>query len=126
MWQSLRISHLVLRISLALAFVWFGIDKFFRPLVWVNGTVPQSLIHLGAVFHVSAAMMIYVVGILELLVGISLSSGMFIETFATLGAVILISTPLFYGFNEGTIQALGLVGGLLALTFWPSRRFRNL
>lgn len=118
MWQSLRISHLILRVSLAIAFVWFGIDKFF-------GSVPQSLIHVGGFFHISGSMIAYVIGILELLVGISLSSGMFIETFALMGAVILVTMPLFSGFDSTFIQSLGLIGGLLALAFWPSRRFRN-
>jgi uncharacterized membrane protein YphA (DoxX/SURF4 family) len=125
MWQSLRISHLLLRVSIACAFLWFGIDKFFHPDVWINAGVPQSLIHLAGFFHISANAIIYTLGVLELLIGISLGSAMFVESFAVIGAALLISTPFFYGFNEAFVRDLGLIGGLLALIFWPHQRFRN-
>ena len=87
--------------------------------------MPQWLIHGAGIFHISANTIVYTVGVLELLVGISLGSSMFVELFSILGLIILMCTPLFYGFNEALIHDLDLWGGLLALVFWPNRRFGN-
>lgn len=125
MWQSLRISHLVLRLSLAGVFLWFGIDKFFHPEYWLMTWMPQSVLNLVDVFHISGTAVIYGLAVAELLVGISLVSNMFVEFFALLGAIFLIIIPFFYGISEVVIRDAGIIGGLLALVFWPSRDFRN-
>ncbi len=125
MWQSLRTSHLLLRVSLALVFLWFGIDKFFHPTYWLQAWIPQSIINLGALMHISGSAIVYSFGVVELLIGISLASNMFIGFFGSIGVLFLITIPLFYGFNEVLVRDVGLIGGLLALVFWPSRSFRN-
>jgi uncharacterized membrane protein YphA (DoxX/SURF4 family) len=125
MWQSLRISHLFLRLSLAGVFLWFGLDKFFDPGYWLNAWVPASVVHIAALFHISGNLLVYAFGVLELLIGISLASNMFVELFALLGAVFLITISFFYGFNEIVVRDIGLIGGLFALSFWPNQRFRN-
>ena len=125
MWQSLRISHLFLRLSLAAVFLWFGLDKFFHPGYWLDAWVPSSIVHLASLFHISGDVLVYGFGVMELLIGISLATNMFVEFFALLGAVFLISISFFYGFNEVIVRDIGLIGGLCALAFWPSQRFRN-
>ncbi len=122
MWQSLRISHLVLRLSLAAVFLWFGIDKFFHPAYWLNTWMPSSFVSLGAVFHISASSLMYSLGVVELLVGISLVSNMFVDFFALVAIILLVTISLFYGFNEILVRDIGIMGGLLALFFWPSSR----
>src|SRR5258708_1299415 len=125
MWQSLRISHLLLRLSLALVFLWFGIDKFFHPDYWLNAWIPQYVVHLAAWAHISAYALTYGFGVLELLIGISLVSNMFVELFAFIGGMFLIIIMFFYGFNEVIVRDIGLLGGLAALIFWPARSFRR-
>ena len=122
MWQSLRISHLVLRLSLAIVFLWFGIDKFFNPAYWLNAWIPDFVINLATVFYVSANTIIYGIGVIELLVGISLVSNMFVDFFALIAVAFLIIISLFHGFNEVLIRDVGIIGGLLALIFWPRGR----
>jgi len=119
MWQSLRISHLILRLFLAAVFLWFGIDKFFHPLYWLNTWLPHSIVAFSALVHVSASSLVYGVAVVELLVGISLVSNMFVDFFALVAAVLLIIISLFYGFNEILVRDIGILGGLLALVFWP-------
>ena len=125
MWQSLRISHLILRLSLAIVFLWFGIDKFFHPVYWLNAWMPDFVINLGTIFHISANSLVYSIGVIELLVGISLASNMFIDFFAIIAIVFLIGISLFYGFNEVLVRDIGIIGGLLALVFWPNPGFRR-
>ena len=122
MWQSLRTSNLILRSSLAIVFLWFGVDKFFHPVYWINAWLPPFLINLGAYFHISANAIVYGVGVVELLIGISLVSNMFVGFFALVAAVLLTTISLFYGFNEVLVRDVGLIGALLALVFWPSSR----
>src|SRR3989344_6043712 len=114
MWQSLRTSHLILRLSLAIVFLWFGVDKFFHPVYWINSWLPQFLINLGAYFRISTSAMVYGVGVVELLIGISLVSNIFVDFFALVAAVLLTTVSLFYGFNEVLVRDVGLIGALLA------------
>lgn len=123
MWQSLRISHLILRLSLAIVFLWFGIDKFFHPVYWISAWLPNFVVNIGVIFHISSNALIYSIGIIELLVGISLASNMFINFFAPIAAIFLIAVSSFYGFNEDIIRDVGIIGGLLALIFWPHPRY---
>lgn len=125
MWQSLRISHLFLRLSLAGVFLWFGIDKFFHPAYWLSAWIPQSIVDLATALYIPSDALVYGFGVLELLIGISLASNMFVGLFALIGTVLLISISILYGFNEVFIRDIGLVGGLMALVFWPNRSFRN-
>lgn len=124
MWQSLRISNLVLRLSLAFVFLWFGIDKFFHPAYWITAWLPNSVVNLGAFFHLSSHAIMYSVGVLELLVGISFASNMFVDFFALIAVIFLVAVSLFNGFNEILVRDVGLVGGLLSLVFWPHSRYR--
>ena len=122
MWQSLRISHLILRLSLAAVFLWFGIDKFFDPAYWFNAWIPNFVINFSTILHVSTNSIIYSIGVIELLIGISLASNMFIDFFAMIAVVSLIIISLSHGFGEVLVRDLGIIGGLLALIFWPSSR----
>ncbi|MDZ4209884.1 MAG: DoxX family membrane protein [Candidatus Curtissbacteria bacterium] len=123
MWQSLRISNLILRLSLAGVFLWFGIDKFFHPIYWINAWTPDFFINLIATLNISTHTLMYSVGVIELLVGISLVSNMFVDFFALIAIVFLISVSLFHGFNEVLVRDIGIIGGLLSLVFWPHPRY---
>lgn len=125
MWQSLRISHAFIRLSLTAFFFWFGVDKFFHPTYWLQAWIPQSVINAGTLVHISGSAIVYSFGIIELLIGISLASNMFVSFFASIAALFLVITPFFYGFNEFLVYNIVLVGSLLALVFWPNRSFRN-
>ena len=65
----------------------------------------------------------YLNGIIEVLIGVSLISTLLMRVFAPIGILILIGVMVFHGFNEILIRYLGLIGGLAALIFWPDRRF---
>ncbi len=124
MWQSLRYSNLFLRLALAFVFLWFGIDKFFHPTYWLNAWVPETVINAAAFFHIGASMVVYTVGVFELLVGISLLANMFVGLFGSLATLFLIVVSVTSGFNEVLVRDIGLIGGLLSLVFWPRPRFR--
>src|SRR3989338_3779518 len=122
MFQSLKYSNLILRLSLAVVFFWFGIDKFFHPDYWVNAWVPQSVSLFVANFKIRPIDIIYVSGIFEVLVGISLATNIFIVFFSSLAVLYLGSIMIFNGFSEVLIRDIGLMGAFLSLIFWPQQR----
>jgi uncharacterized membrane protein YphA (DoxX/SURF4 family) len=121
--QSLKYSHLVLRLGLAAVFLWFGIDKFLHPGYWADAWLPQSVANLVQRFGLSRNEFMYLNGLFEIIVGTSIISTIFVRFFAALAILFLISVSIFHGFNEIIVRDLGLMGGLLALIFWPDRRY---
>ena len=120
MWQSVKLSHTILRLSLAAVFLWFGVDKFFQPNYWLSAWIPASAVHIASLLHLGAYSLVYAIGVFEILVGVSLASNMYVEIFGLLAFLFLATTSLFYGLNEILVRDVGLMGGLLALVFWPS------
>jgi|SRR3989344_1486364 len=124
MFQSLKYSNLALRLSLGFVFLWFGIDKFLHPDYWINAWVPQSVTDLVGTFRLRPTDIIYISGVFEVLVGISLVTNIFIVLFSSLSILFLLNIMVFHGFSsEVLVRDIGLVGGLLALVFWPKQRF---
>ncbi|MDO8495967.1 MAG: DoxX family membrane protein, partial [bacterium] len=110
MFQSLKYSNLVLRISLAIVFLWFGIDKFFHPDYWANAWVPQSVSLFAENFKINSIDIIYMAGAFEVLVGVSLVTNIFVALFSSLAILFLGSIMLFNGFSEILVRDIGLVG----------------
>ncbi len=126
--QSLRNAHLLIRIGLAIVFLWFGVDKFIHPTYWLNAWVPDAFVSFLARLKLSGTDFIYLGGIFEVLAGVSLVSGFFIKYFSVAAVlflmVVLVTTlDLTHTFSEILVRDIGLIGALLALAFWPERRF---
>ncbi|MDP3954161.1 MAG: DoxX family membrane protein [bacterium] len=117
-----NLSFRALRIGLAAVFIWFGIDKFFHPLYWINAWVPQDVLSFFGKVGIGDMQFIYLNGIFELIVGVSLLTGVFIRIFSFLAAIFLFLVILFIGFNEVIVRDLGLIGGFIAIALWPRRR----
>ncbi len=122
MLQSLKLSHLLLRFGLAAVFLWFGIDKFIHPNYWIDAWLPQSVASIIEGLGLGAEEFMYLNGIIEVLIGTSLVSGLLMRLFASFGIGIMVLAMIFHGFNEILVRDLGLIGGLLAIIFWPDRR----
>lgn len=125
MFSSSRFSYLVLRLGLAAVFLWFGIDKMFHPAYWLNAWMPKQVIEILSGFNVSGIQFIYFNGIFEILVGLSLVTGVFTKFFSVLAVFFLAGVLFFVGISEITIRDFGLIGGFLAIILWPNgnRRF---
>ena len=102
---SSKYSYIVLRVGLAAVFFWFGIDQFIHPVFWLHASVPP-----------------YIQGVLEILIGLSLLTGVFTRFFSLLGILYLIVVILMNGFYFLSVPSLGLIGGLLSIFLWPERR----
>ena len=89
MFTSSRFSYLAIRLGLAAVFLWFGIDKMFHPAYWLNAWVPQNIQSLVEQFGVTGLQFIYLNGIFEILVGLSLITGVFAKLFSVLAVIFL-------------------------------------
>lgn len=123
MFQSLKYSNLALRLFLAVVFLWFGIDKFLHPDYWFNAWIPQSISSLWQQIGLRPMDMIYVLGVFEILVSVSLIANIFVFFFSILSILFLMSVMFFNGPSEVIIRDVGLIGGFLSLMFWPRERF---
>lgn len=122
MFRSFRYSQIVLRIILAVIFLWWGIDKFIHPDYWLNTWLPKSISLFFSEFGIQAIALIYFCAIFEIITAGSLLLDIFLNSFALLAAVYIAIIFVFHGFNIATIKDAGLISAFLALAFWPNRR----
>ncbi len=125
MFQSHRYSHLVLRGGLAISFLWMGIQKFIVPHTWGGAGLPLWVEHGATIVGMSADNVFVLLGIVEVLIATSLAAGFFERWFAVIGVVLLLAALLAGGHPEAAAHEIGILGGLLALTVWPQRRYTS-
>lgn len=121
MTRSVRYSQLALRIGLAAVFLWFGIDKFLHPLYWVHAWVPPWVVPMVIKVGLTTVQFVYLLGVFEVLVGLSFLTGVFIRMFAFLALLFLVLIAVTTGLTEITVRDVGLIGGLVSLAIWPER-----
>jgi len=124
MFTSVKYSYFAVRLGLAIVFFWFGIDKFIHPTYWLNAWVPPWFLDFLTKTSISGTQYVYINGIFEVLVAISLILGIFTKFFSTLAIIFLTAILIVNGFTEVTVRDIGLVGGFLAVLFWPAQRDR--
>jgi uncharacterized membrane protein YphA (DoxX/SURF4 family) len=123
MFQSFKYSNLILRLSLAIVFFWFGIDKFFHPDYWLNAWVPQSVVSFAGNLKLHSVDVVYITGVFEILVATSLATNIFVAVFSLLAVLFLTVIMFFHGFSEVMMRDVGLMGAFLSLIFWPRQRY---
>ncbi|OGN13065.1 MAG: hypothetical protein A3C71_00430 [Candidatus Yanofskybacteria bacterium RIFCSPHIGHO2_02_FULL_43_15c] len=121
MFTSVKASFWFLKIGLAAVFLWFGIDKFIHPTYWLNAWVPAGFISFSSRFNLDGNQFVFLLGIFEVLVGISLLTDVLVKFFSFLAILFLVSVFFIAPLNEVIIRDVGLIGGLLAILFWPHR-----
>lgn len=97
----------------------------FHPTYWLNAWVPNQVIKILYGFNISGLQFIYLNGIFEILVSLSLVTGVFTKFFSVLATLFLIGVLVFVGINEVTVRDFAMIGGFLTVVLWPNgnRRF---
>ena len=106
-------ATVVIRISLALVLLWFGIDEIINPENWF-GYVP-SWISNNLPF--SLDFFISLNGIIEIMMGGLLLIGLYTRTVAFIAALHLLSITIAVGYNEIGVRDFGLTLMAVSLIF---------
>jgi len=106
----------ILRVGLAIVFLYFGIYQILDQSKWVY-FVPDKFFN----FYISEVLkskIVFINGIFDLVIFLSLISGFFIKLFSLLGFIHLLLIVFFsLGFEPSGIRDLGLALAMLSLFF---------
>ena len=108
----------ILRIGLALVFLWFGISQLINPESFL-GYIPQWLY----IQNFSAHTIIISNGIFETVFGFLLLIGLFTRISAFLLALHLLGIMFSLGYNDIAVRDFGLVMATVSLIFFGSGIF---
>ncbi len=100
-----NLGKLLLRLGLGIVFIWFGIDKFFRPELW-TGWIPQFLLEL-LFFDVNV--FLYITGVFEVAAGALIAVGLFTRITAGICAAFLFLIVLTSIGGEVLVRDIGLM-----------------
>lgn len=96
---------LILRIGLGGVFLWFGIDKFFNPLIW-SKWVPEWF---SVLLPIDLFTFVYILGVVETIIGLLVLIGFYTKTATALAGVLLMAIMPSLGFNDIMIRDAGLL-----------------
>jgi uncharacterized membrane protein YphA (DoxX/SURF4 family) len=111
-----EIGFYILRLGLAIVFLYFGISQILDQSRWIY-LVPDRFF----IFYINEVLkskLVFINGIFDLIIALSLISGIFIRIFSILGFIHLLSITIFsLGFEPSGIRDLGLAFAMLSLFF---------
>jgi uncharacterized membrane protein YphA (DoxX/SURF4 family) len=111
-----EIGVYILRLGLATVFLYFGISQILDQSKWIY-FVPDRFLNFY-INEVLKSKLVFINGIFDTLIALSLISGLFIRIFSILGFIHLISITIFsLGFEPSGIRDLGLAFAMLSLFF---------
>lgn len=110
--QSLKIfSPVILRIGIALVFIWFGANQFTNTSAWI-GYVPDYVIK---ALSMSAAAVVHLNGIFEIVFGALLLFGFYTRLAAFLLALHIIDITFIVGLDSIGVRDFGLASATVAI-----------
>jgi uncharacterized membrane protein YphA (DoxX/SURF4 family) len=111
-----EIGVYILRLGLAVVFLYFGISQILDQSKWIY-FVPDRFLNFY-IHEVLKSKLVFINGIFDLIIALSLILGTFIRIFSILGFIHLFSITIFsLGFEPNGIRDLGLAFAMLSLFF---------
>jgi uncharacterized membrane protein YphA (DoxX/SURF4 family) len=115
-------GKLILRLGLAIVFLYFGINQLILPQRWVDLIPDFKFIYMNEIFKQK---IILVNGIFDCLIGICFLLGIFIKIISLLATLHLFSVFIFsLGFTPSGFRDLGLALASFSLFFIGSGNFK--
>lgn len=111
--------NLCLSIGLGIVFFWIGVDILRHPDSWI-GYIPSNL-----PVHIPTTSLLKANGVFDMALGLLLILRMWPKIIAFLAAGHLIAIIATQGVDAVIIRDVGLLGGALALLFWPKRHYHR-
>jgi uncharacterized membrane protein YphA (DoxX/SURF4 family) len=106
----------ILRFGLAIVFLYFGISQLLDQSRWIY-LIPDRFLNFY-IGEILKSKLVFVNGIFDTIIALSLISGILIKIFSLLGFIHLLSITIFsLGFEPSGIRDLGLAFAMLSLFF---------
>ena len=118
--HRIKIASLLLRLGVGGVFFWFGVDKFLHPQAW-TAWVPSWM---PGMIGLDPTMFIYVLGIIELVLGGFVLVGRFLRLAALGCAVALAGIVASLPWSDISVRDLGLLAAALALFFLAEKKHK--
>ena len=112
--NSRIIALVLLRLGLGGVFLIFGIDKFFHPAMW-SAYIPQ--------WFPQIPYFIYVLGIIEAIIGLCILIGFKTRITAGIAAVMLLGIIGSLGYSEITVRDAGLLMTAISIVLLGAGEF---
>lgn len=103
----------IIRVSLALVLLWFGIDEIINPENWF-GYIPSWLTQ---ILPSDIGTFIIINGIFEIIAGFLLLIGLHTRVIAFIAALHLLSITIAVGYNDIAVRDFGLAMMAVSLIF---------
>lgn len=118
-----KISFHILRVGLAITFLWIGFLILKEPEAWGGYLQPWAI----NLLPISIAQVMTSTAILDLAIGFFLLLNFYTWLFAFLAALHLIIVLITSGITDITVRDIGLLAAALALLYetWPKKWFKN-
>ena len=116
-----KTALLVLRIGLAITFMWVGVMILQSPEAWASYMQPWA----AALLPLPAVSAIQATAVLDLVIGVFLLIGFFTPLAALLAALHMVSVLVVTGINDVTVRDIGLLGASTALFLEVSQTILN-
>ena len=112
-------SLAILRVGMAITFLWIGILIFSDPDAW-GGLLQPWAVNL---LPVPLAQAMHATAVLDLLIGLCLLLDVFVLPAVIISLIHLIIVLITVGINVVTVRDIGLAAASLALifTYWPKK-----
>jgi len=106
-------ATVLIRVSLALVLLWFGIDQIANTENWF-GYIPHWLTS-----NLSSSLSTFIIlnGIFEIIIGVLLLIGFYTRIIAFIAALHLLSITIAVGYNDIAVRDLGLTLMAVSLIF---------
>jgi|SRR3989344_5755501 len=117
--QAKYYAPAILRIGMALVFLWFSINQFFFTNNFIS-FVPESIVSISGI---SPAMFVIGNAIIEFIFGAFLILGIHVRTSAFILSLHLFGIAFSLGYNPTMIRDLGLVVATAAIFFYGNDEF---
>lgn len=112
-----KLSNLFIRIGVGFIFFYFGIDKFFHTQAWMNWIPPK----LTFILPISTQTFTYILGIIEMTIGLFIFLGFLTRIFALLASLNLLAIIITVGFNEIAARDIAILAASISLIFSGSK-----
>lgn len=112
-----ELGKIILRVSLSLVFLWFGISQVYSPDAWVT-FVPEFLSRI-----IPASTIVLINGSAEILLGLMMISGFYLRLSSLLLGAHLLVIALSMGLNAIAVRDYGLAFATLSLLFLGPDKF---